>query len=109
MSDAIAKARESAAADEDEVDGMTGHDILSAAGIQGSDHEAAELLFYQEEDFEGEEWAPKGQPGLAADIMNAKKSDQENEMSNDGLRGHSVLSCGGHHERQEERPGERDE
>jgi hypothetical protein len=93
MSNAIAKARESA--DEDEVDGMTGHDILSAAGIQGSDHEAAELLFYQEEDFEGEEWAPKGQPGLSADIMNAKKSDQENEMSNDGLRGHSVLSAVG--------------
>ena len=26
---------------------MTGHDILSAAGIRGSDHETAELLFYQ--------------------------------------------------------------
>merc|ERR1712159_723294 len=93
MSDAITKARE--AADEEEVDGMTGHDILSAAGIQGSDHEAAELLFYQEEDFEGEEWAPTGQSGLSADIMKAKKSDQEDEMSNDGLRGHSVLSAVG--------------
>lgn len=100
MSAAIAKAKADDEAAEDEADGFSAsNDILSAANM---DQEASELLFYQEEDFSGEDWTPAGQTGLSDAITKARHDTYDDEIRHDGLKGNGLLSAAGIAQKEDE-------
>lgn len=100
MSAAIAKAKADDEAAEDKADGFSAsNDILSAANM---DQEASELLFYQEEDFSGEDWTPAGQTGLSDAITKARQDTYDDEIRHDGLKGNGLLSAAGIAQKEDE-------
>jgi len=104
MAKDIESAKSQEAADEAEENHLRGETVLSAVGITQDDDNSINYDDISDEDLglvqvsataDDDAWVPKGQPGLANQIRDTKDSDEENEMKEDGLKGHSMLSAAG--------------